>query len=145
MRKEGWEDRLTKVVEEHAQRPFAWGGTATGKGSDCFEMCMDVAKAVTGVDPYEDERGRYKSRMGALRRFKKRGFDWLAGAYAHVFLEIPPSMARRGDIGLVSIQDENGKPVDCSVVVVGAVAIGKSDAGTIRVPVGHLKTAYKVG
>lgn len=145
MRLEGWEEQLIKAVEEHAQRPFSWGGTATGKGSDCFEMCMDVAKAMTGVDPYEDERGRYKTRLGALRRFTKRGFKWLADAYADVFEEIPPSMARRGDIGLVSVLDENGKPVDCSVVIVGAVAIGKSDAGSIRVPVGHLKTAYKVG
>ncbi|MBO6507406.1 MAG: hypothetical protein JJ979_02785 [Roseibium sp.] len=145
MRLDGWEERLTKTIDEHSRKPFAWGGTASGKGSDCFEMCMDVAKAMTGVDPYEDERGRYKTRMGALLRFKKRGFKWLADAYADVFLEIHPSMARRGDIGLISIEDENGKPVDCSVVVVGTGAIGKSDAGTIRVPVGHLKAAYKVG
>lgn len=145
MRLEGWEDRFLEAVENHSQRPFSWGGAATGEGSDCFEMCMDVAKAITGDDPYEDERGRYKTRLGALRRFKKRGFAWLADAYAAVFVEIHPSMARRGDIGLVSVIDENGKQVDCSAVVVGTVAIGKSETGTIRIPVDQLKTTYKVG
>ncbi|MTH96429.1 hypothetical protein [Roseibium sp. RKSG952] len=135
-----WDIALIQAVEFHAQRPFSWGGLATGAGSDCFEMTMDAVKAVTGTDPYEDERGRYRTRIGALRRFTKRGFAWLDGAYSDAFPPVPVLMARRGDIGLVSLDGE-----DCSVVVMGAQAVGKSPSGIVRVPVNALRKAFKVG
>lgn len=143
MRLDGWEGRLLDVIRYHGDRPFEWGGRKGG--SDCFMMSMDVAQALTGADPYADERGRYTTRIGALRRFTARGFTWLAEAYGAVFEEIPRAHARRGDIGLVQIDDGRGRPVDCSVIVTGTHAIGKSETGTLRVPVKTLRTAFRVG
>src|SRR5690606_2395292 len=100
----------------------------------------DAVVALTGVDPYPDERGRYSTAVGAKRLFTARGFRWLDDAYAAVFPEIPVSFARRGDIGLVECSG-----ADCAVVVVGAEAVGKSPDGVIRVPVRALKKAFKVG
>lgn len=145
-RLDGWESRLISAVQKHSALPFSWGGFASsGKASDCFEMAMDCCLAVTGVDPYADERGRYTTRIGALRRFTARGFSWLDGAYGAVFEECAPAMARRGDIGLVELAGEDGRGDCCSVVVVGAHAIGKSETGHVRVPVGWLSKAYQVG
>ncbi|MBA5779502.1 hypothetical protein H2509_20420 [Stappia sp. F7233] len=138
MRREDWQERLIEAVQQHAERPFSWGGT--DGGTDCFMLAMDAAKAVTGTDPYADERGRYKTRIGALRRFRKRGFGWLEDAFAAVFEPVPVPLAQRGDIGLVEADGQ-----DCAVVVIGAEAVGKSERGTIRVPVKTLRKAFKVG
>ncbi len=143
MRLDGWEVRLFEVLRDHEARPFSWGGVTGGRpdgGSDCHMLAMDACRAVTGIDPYPDERGRYATRIGALRLFSARGFRWLDDAYAAVFERVPPMLAQRGDIGLVSCDG-----ADCACVVVGAEAIGKSPGGTIRVPVAALRTAFRVG
>lgn len=103
-------------------------------------QCMDVCLAITGVDPYAAERGRYSTAGGALKRFKRRGFLWLDDAYSAVFPDMPRALARRGDIGLVETTDG-----DCSVVIMGTHAFGKSPTGNIRVPVAHVRKAFKVG
>lgn len=141
-RRPGWEERLFEVVADHSRRPFSWGGT--DGGSDCHMMAMDAVAALTGVDPYADERGRYTTRIGALRRFSARGFAWLGDAYAAVLEEVPPALAQRGDIGLVEILDERGRTVEAAVVILPPHAHGKSETGAIRVPVAHVKRAFRV-
>jgi hypothetical protein len=141
-RKPGWEERLFEVVADHSRRPFSWGGM--DGGSDCHMMAMDAVKAVTGTDPYAEERGRYTTRIGALRRFTARGFRWLGDAYADVLQEVPPALAQRGDIGLVQIDDGRGRLVDAAVVILPPHAHGKSETGAIRVPVNLVTRAFRV-
>lgn len=143
VRLDGWEGRLMAVIADHRDRPFEWGGKKGG--SDCFMMAMDAAEALTGADPWAAERGRYTTRIGALRRFRANGFAWLADCYAETFNEIAPAMAQRGDIGLVTTRDARGREMQCSVVVMGSHAFGKSETGALRVPVSALTTAYRVG
>ena len=142
-RRPGWELRLLEVVADHSRRPFAWGGV--GGGSDCHMMAMDAVVAVTGADPYADERGRYSTRRGALRRFRARGFGWLGEAYAAVLDEIPPAHAQRGDIGLVLVDDGKGGTVEAAVVMLPPHAHGKSETGAVRVPVSAVTRAFRVG
>jgi cell wall-associated NlpC family hydrolase len=141
-RKPGWEERLIEVVADHSRRPFSWGGK--GGGSDCHMMAMDAVAAITGTDPYADERGRYATRIGALRRFTSRGFRWLGDAYAAVLQEVPPALAQRGDIGLVLVDDGKGGTVEAAVVILPPHAHGKSETGAIRVPVHHVTRAFRV-
>lgn len=139
----GWEDRVIQVVADHGARPFEWGGRRGG--SDCHMMAMDAVAAVTGADPYADERGRYSTRIGALRRFTARGFAWLGDAYAAVLDEIPPAQAQRGDIGLVLVDDGKGRTVEAAVVILPPHAHGKSETGAVRVPVSAVTRAFRVG
>ena len=142
-RPDGWEERLIAALSAHASRPFEWGGRRGG--SDCHMLAMDCVMAVVGVDPYPEERGRYSTRIGALRLFRKRGFAWLTDAYDAVFERVPASLARRGDIGLVEVMDPEGTRVACACVVAGADAWGKGPQGTVRVPTLSLSIVWKVG
>lgn len=108
-------------------------------------MAMDAVAAVTGIDPYADERGRYSTRIGALRRFRARGFSWLGDAYAAVLEEIPPALAQRGDIGLVRVDDGKGRAVEAAVVILPPHAHGKSETGSVRVPISAVTRAFRVG
>jgi hypothetical protein len=107
-------------------------------------MAMDAVAALTGSDPYADERGRYATRLGALRRFTARGFAWLGDAYAAVFDEVPPALAQRGDIGLVMVPDGRGGEVEAAVVILPPHAYGKSEEGALRVPLRVVKRAFRV-
>jgi hypothetical protein len=142
-RLDGWPERLSGVLADHADRPFEWGGRRGG--SDCHMLAMDAVLALTGVDPYPDERGRYTTPIGAKRLFGKRGFGWLDDAYDAVFERTAPALARRGDIGLAAMMDPVLGPVDCAAVVAGADAWGKGREGILRVPTLSLAVCWRVG
>lgn len=121
-RVKGWEIALARVIEHHAQTPFAWGE------SDCLTMIGDAAAALTGFDPMADYRGRYASGGGAARMLKKAGFGDIGAALASRFEEVAPAMARRGDAGVVETT-VRGKIVLAAVVITGAEVTGKSSPG----------------
>ncbi|MTH95182.1 hypothetical protein [Roseibium sp. RKSG952] len=143
MRLDGWDKRLFAVIARHEQLPFGWGGD--NGGSDCWMMAMDAVEAVTGTRYFADERGRYKTLIGSKRRLTANGFDDLSACYASLFAPVSKMRAQRGDIGIVEVIDQRGRAVECSVVVMGTYAIGKGPDGTVRVPVTHLKAAFRVG
>jgi len=121
-RVKGWEVALARVIEHHAQTPFAWGQC------DCLTMIGDAVVAVTGADPMAVYRGRYTSGGGAARVLKKAGFDDVGAALASQFEEVAPAMARRGDAGIVETT-VRGKSVPAAVVIIGAEVAGKSSPG----------------
>ena len=53
--------RLQRLLASRLAVPFGWGT------ADCALLVADAARAVTGVDPVPDLRGRYRSAAGALR------------------------------------------------------------------------------
>ena len=89
-----WEKRLVAVTEAHMNTPLVWGK------SDCLLTTCDAIEAMTGVDPAADIRGKYKSRAGAYRLIKQRGYDSLGAVLADRFEEIGTAMAQRGDVGI---------------------------------------------
>ena len=89
-----WEKRLVAVTEAHINTPLVWGK------SDCLLTTCDAIEAMTGVDPAADIRGKYKSKAGAYRLIKQRGYDSLGAVLADHFAEIPVAMAGRGDVGV---------------------------------------------
>ncbi len=100
MRHPEWEKRLVAVTEAHINTPLVWGK------SDCLLTVADAVEAVTGNDPAKDIRGKYKSKTGAYRLIKSRGFDSLIVILADRFEEVPASLAQRGDVGV--FVNENG-------------------------------------
>lgn len=142
MRRAGWEERLLSVIADHQGRPFEWGGA--GGGSDCHMMAMDAVEALTGADPYAEDRGRYRTARGALRRLTARGFAGLGDAYAAVFEGVEIGKAQRGDIGLVQVPDEAGRLAEAAVVILPPHAYGKAETGALRLPLSAVTRAFKV-
>lgn len=89
-----WEKRLVAVTEAHINTPLVWGK------SDCLLTACDAIEAMTGIDPAADIRGKYKSKAGAYRLIKQRGYDSLGAVLTDRFAEIPVAMAGRGDVGI---------------------------------------------
>ena len=89
-----WEKRLVAVTEAHLVTSLVWGK------SDCLLTTCDAIEAMTGVDPAADIRGKYKSKAGAYRLIKQRGYDSLGAVLADRFEEIGTAMAQRGDVGI---------------------------------------------
>jgi len=128
-----WRERLSLVMRRHADEPFTWGR------SDCFLLAMDVCEAILGTDPYADERGRYRSAVGAARRLRRRGFGSPEDALAAVSILIEPAAVLPGDIAIVD--DVSGG--EAMAVVTGRLIEGKGVAGAIRLPLTAAKRAYR--
>jgi hypothetical protein len=129
----GWERALLDEVERHKALPFAWDG------SNCVYFPMDCVKAITGADPWEDERG-CESETDFARRLVKHGFKNVGDVFAAKFAEIPTAYMGRGDIA--TVDQEVCTP---GVVCLGGMLVGKSEQGMIYIPRGLALRAFKVG
>lgn len=98
MRQPGWERRLTVIVEKHLELPSDYAV------SNCYIIPDDGVEAVLGerMHPamYGGGRGP-KTETGAAKRLRRFGFETVEDAFRARFTEIPPSLAQRGDIGIV--------------------------------------------
>lgn len=120
-------------IERHSALPFEYGK------SDCLTFAVDVARAISGVDAMKGRRG-YKNQQGAMRALKRSGFSDVGDALASKFEEVPPSLAGRGDLGVIV-----GDEVTVAVVFVGPYAVGKEVPGGVRqVPRSAVARAFRV-
>jgi hypothetical protein len=135
MRLPDWETRLAAAMRPHMQAPMQYGVC------DCFIICADAVRAVTGNDPFKGVRGRYKTETGAAKLLRKRGFNSVQDAWASLFEPIHPAVAQRGDI-LIFDTDEGiaGAPL------LTQGAFGKASSTTFPVFTSPLKArlAFKV-
>lgn len=132
-RRADWIDRLSKVIAEHDAQPFAWGT------SDCFNLVIDAAEAMTGEDPYPKDR-RAKSERAAKAALKRRGFRGVDAALAKAYYPIPPAMARTGDIAVVL----NNKRRSTCGIVAGRDIIVRDQERLARFPLSAARRAYRV-
>ena len=104
-----WPERLDAAINEAAGQPFAWGQ------HDCALAAATAVQAITGVDPMADIRGAYRDALSAMRMAERLsgggGFEAALRAVCDRLglQQIPPTLAQRGDIGLVTGAD--GRPV----------------------------------
>lgn len=131
-----WVEALFATIACHEAQAFKRGK------SDCWCMSLDVARAMTGTDPFADQRS-YTSERGALRMLKRFGVENLGDAVETRLPEIAPMIARRGDLATF---DE----VMAVGVVMGEMVLSKSplvaDAnGMIAKPLISAKRAFRVG
>lgn len=133
MRLPDWEKRLKAAIEKHMALPSAYGV------SDCYLIADDAVEAVTGKTMYGTEARRYKTPAGAGKQLRKRGFETVEDAFRARFAEVPPTLAQRGDIGVVESDGE----------ICGGVftALGFAVRDTKRVrflPASAVKAAFRV-
>ena len=91
MRVEHWELKLNEQIKLYWNQKFQYGK------SDCATFVCHVLKAITGVDYYEQFKGLYSTRVGALKVIAKEGS--LADLTTKTFgVEVKaPRYAMRGD------------------------------------------------
>jgi hypothetical protein len=130
-----WPDRLITTLEHHELLVFAYGV------SDCMQLAMDCAEAITGRHPYPKAK-RYTTKRRAASCLKRHGFGNIIEALAAAYPEIAPSLARRGDIGVA--YDGN---LPCAVVCEGLLFVGKppGSVGLVRVTRARVERAFAVG
>lgn len=87
-----WEARLAAYLEPLRTLPFAWGR------HDCCTFTAGAVKAMTGVDPMPEFRGRYTTARGSVRALRRIGAGTLASTLSGKFETVDPSLAHRGDI-----------------------------------------------
>lgn len=105
--------RVMAVCMDVMDRPWEWGA------ADCCTAACDVFQRLHGIDPMDPLRGRYSSRLGALRLIAQEG-GWL---------EMGQRLADRAGLIL-----SGGEPGDIGVIVTQGqfalgICIGKTWAG----------------
>lgn len=128
----GWEARLHDVIEHHRKLPSKFGV------SDCYLICDDAVEAVTGERLYPGVY--YTSEMGAAKELLARGFKDVGEAFASKLERVAPSLAHRGDIGVIESDGQICGGFFCSL----GFAARTNDA-LIFVPISRVKQAFKVG
>lgn len=136
-RLDDWRARLAAEIDRQRREPFAWGrhDCAIGFGAA-------IVEAITGVDLARGYRGKYASPKGAAKVLAAAGAATLADFVAQMLPEVPPGLARVGDIGVVSADGEIGHAIcmfDASYLVV------MTEAGHGHRPRGDAIRAFKVG
>ena len=114
------------VCMEVMDRPWQWGA------ADCCTAACDVFLRLYGIDPMTPLRGRYSSRVGALRMIAQEG-GWLKmtdslaarSGLVHVPSEDP------GNIGIVRTAEGD---LALGICVSPSVWVGKSERGLATVP-----------
>ncbi len=74
MRVSGWEAALETVFTEAESKAFSYGTF------DCSIFAADCVEAISGIDPLEDFRGTYDSRVTALEQLEAFGHGNLVQA-----------------------------------------------------------------
>lgn len=131
MRHRNWQERLAALVSARLAEPFAWGR------NDCCLFAADAVLALTGTDPAMGLRGSYADERGALRLVQQLG-GLAALAARHLQLEVPPALARVGDVVLGKVDRE------CLGVCTGATWHAPSAAGLVARPMTEALRAWRV-
>ncbi len=103
MRLEGWEKKLEELIRERSNSPFNYGSI------DCCLFACDAVEAITGRDPGEWFRGKYKSQKEAYRLLKEFADGEILETAEKItsalgMPEIHPNFAQRGDVVYCKIE-----------------------------------------
>ena len=123
--------------------PFIWGE------SDCFLCCCDWIETVTGKDPAADIRGTYDSRGSAHR---ETGYLRDPIGSIEKYLDTIGGLKRgdklnAGDIGLIMMQESDGRRVPFAAIWLGEAwaCKGPDGATTISPEVVQVLASWEVG
>ena len=125
-----WESALSDYIALMRHEPFEYGI------NDCCMFAAGAVKAMTGIDPMAEFRGRYNSLATSVRALREIGDGDLEATMDAKFPEVAPHLAHRGDLAFY----------DGSVgVVVGSVAYFVTDDGLTRIPRDKWLKCWSVG
>lgn len=125
-------ERLHDYIASRRDTPFAWGR------HDCALFAADWVQALTGADPAEGLRGRYRTALGAARLIKREG-GLEAIAEARLGERINPRLAQRGDV--VLLDGSHGPTLG---VCLGVDAAAPGADGLMLVPMRRAQAAWRV-
>lgn len=131
-RLKGWENALKVVIEKHMALPSEYGV------SDCYLIPDDAVEAITGERMYPDVS--YSNEIGAAKALLAHGFENVEQAFAAKFKECPPSLAQRGDIGVMYNNNEV-----CGGVFTALGFMTRTLTGPVFFEVSRVEKAFKVG
>lgn len=110
-------NRLFEFLEQAGRTPFVYGD------HDCLLYPSNWCRAVTGIDPAADFRGRYHTHIGALRILNREG-GLLALAERQMtaagLADVAPDAVVAGDVAVVRAPRPDGR-----LAHVGAVFTGR--------------------
>ena len=130
-----WDTReFDKFMKDRKDIPFVWGV------SDCALMCADGILAMTGVDIASEFRDKYHDLETSLVIAKQvTGLDnpTVADCAAHCaakhgLKEVPPLMASRGDLVVLS---DAGRVIAGLVHLSGRHVVAQGEAGLKKIPI----------
>jgi len=126
---------IHKVYQEEQGKPLDW------EDGGCLRFPGLVAKALTGRDPTEKYRGKFKSEASAKKFLSKNGRKAMASLIEEEYEPIPVAQARAGDWAI--IKNEDG--TDTLGVVIGSMVAAMTKEGiSATVPLDKAKIAYRV-
>ncbi|MDV2503075.1 MAG: hypothetical protein RX318_03900 [bacterium] len=137
-----WIARLDVFLALSDSRPFEWGA------NDCALFACSAIDAMTGRDPGEHFRARYKTARGAKERLRqfcgKASLERTAEMICEEegFEEVAPAFAQRGD--LVAIDQP---PFDAALGVVdlnGRECVFAGPHGATRLPLAGARRAWRI-
>ena len=131
-RVEDWPERLLALIDERRTATFKWGA------QDCCAFPADAVLAMTGVDPMAALRGRYNSARSAAVLMEKVG--GIAAFLDALLPQVPPLLARRGDVVMFDADDGPVLGIACGVT---AAAAGPN--GVTWIPLAQWRLAWRVG
>jgi uncharacterized protein DUF6950 len=142
-RVQNWNSLLPSHTSANGRgKKFVWGAF------DCALAACDSIKAITGVDPGENYRGKYSTAAEASAVIAQAGFATLGDFAAKVaaeygMQEIGPRQARRGD--LVFVNNRTPQGALGIVDLTGRRAACAAEHGRLLIPMGRWKRAWRVG
>lgn len=128
-----WPARFAALVRQRRAHPFVWGQ------HDCVLWAADVVLALTGADFGAQYRGTYSTALQAAHLVEDLG-GLTAIVSSYLGEPISPSMARVGDIGLVS---DGGR--DLVAVCNGAHWLAPGASGLAVLSLNAGVSAWRVG
>jgi hypothetical protein len=145
MKKPDWEKQFFELIKERKDQPLTWGE------NDCCLFACDAIERMTGIDPAEWFRGKYKTKIGAYKKLKQFSGGGILEAAVKItrelgFPEINPLLAGRGDVVYCESIETASMGINHSLGIVamsGAIAIpGK--ANLIYLPLRKATRAWKI-
>lgn len=134
MRQQGWEARLSALIEVSRTKPFEWGR------HDCCLFAADAVMAINGVDPAADLRGNYSSAVQAADLVAKLGgLDAIPPSAG--FEEVPVKYAHRGDVVLC---ETAGRDVLGVVDMSGLRVAVPGEEGLVFLPIAAGLKAWRI-
>lgn len=143
MKKKGWELELAREIKRAKEFGFIRGL------NDCGIFVANCVKAMTGLDPAANLRGKYSDEAGAIKRLEKYNGKmlnvWLAFVKENNGIEeIPIAKATSGDV-LYKPGIEGGLDLLAVVETGGRWAITMHSTHGIRIlPISDFKKAWRL-
>lgn len=136
-KREALQRAVRTATDRWCAEPFVWGA------ADCLLSLADIIVEARGYDPAAPFRGRYTSRIGAIRITREYGgFEGALAAMAvdAGWREISPPSAKVGDIGVI----QNASGAVGGVIRDCALWVGRKDMGIHAFPVERIARAWRV-